>query len=109
VPNPGGHPLNDFWRALNFGFASMAGFLGLVLALRRRLPASGLLAAAFLLLPVVYYVVTAHARFRHPLEPLMAVLGVFLFQQAQLCWGFTLPGLRRLWPAPSGCTISSAN
>jgi hypothetical protein len=24
---------------------------------------------------------------------------VFLFQQAELRWGFTLPGLRVLWPA----------
>lgn len=109
VPNPAGHPGDDFWRALNFGFTSTAGLLGLVLALRRRLPASRLFTAAFLLLPVVYYVVTAHARFRHPLEPLMTVLGVFLFQQAKRSRGFTLPVLRRLWPAHPECTTSSAN
>jgi hypothetical protein len=27
--------------------------------------------------------VTVHARFRHPLEPLIALLGVFLFQSAE--------------------------
>jgi hypothetical protein len=73
--------------------------MGLALALRRRLPAAGLFAAALLLQPTVYYIVTAHARFRHPLEPLITVLGVYLFQQAERKWGFTLPGLRRLWPA----------
>jgi hypothetical protein len=53
------------------------------LALQRKAPAAGLLAWAFLLLPLVYYGVAAHARFRHPLEPLMVVLGVYLFQSAQ--------------------------
>jgi hypothetical protein len=32
----------------------------------------------------VYYAVAAHARFRHPLEPLMVVFGVYLFQSAEL-------------------------
>jgi hypothetical protein len=31
----------------------------------------------------MYYFVTVHARFRHPLEPLIAVLGIFLFQSAE--------------------------
>ncbi len=99
VPNPAGHPVADFGRALNYGLASCAGLLGLGLGLRRRIPGAALFAAAFLLLPAVYYIVAAHARFRHPLEPLMTLLGVFLFQQAKPRWGFTVPGLRRLWPA----------
>jgi uncharacterized membrane protein YeiH len=83
--------------------------LGLALALRRRAPCAKLFAAAFLLLPAVYYIVTAHARFRHPLEPLITLLGVFLFQHAEVRWGFTLPVLRRLWPARQKCTITRAN
>jgi hypothetical protein len=98
VPNATSHPIVDAGRVLNYGLTSCAGLLGLALALRQRRPASGLFAAAFLLLPVVYYIVTAGARFRHPLEPLMTVLGVCLFQQAELRLGFTFPGLRRLWP-----------
>jgi hypothetical protein len=110
VPNPAGHPFNDAGRALNYGLSSLAGLLGLALALRRRLPAAGLFAAVFLLQPTVYYIVTAHARFRHPLEPLITVLGVYLFQQAERKWGFTLPGLRRLWPAQwSRLTFSLQN
>ena len=70
-------------RTLNFCFISLAGLMGLALALRRRAPAAGLFAWAFLLLPVPYYIVTAHARFRHPLEPLIAILGVYLFQSAE--------------------------
>jgi hypothetical protein len=67
---------------LNYSFISLAGLLGLGLALRRREPAAGLFAWAFVLLPATYYVVTAHARFRHPLEPVLCVLGVYLFQSA---------------------------
>jgi len=69
-------------RLLSFGFISLVGLMGLALALRRRVPAAGLFAWAFLLLPVSYYLVTAGARFRHPLEPLITVLGVYLFQSA---------------------------
>lgn len=102
VPNADLSALANFGRGLNYGFTSLAGLLGLGLALRRRVSASGLFSAAFLLLPAVYYIVTAHARFRHPLEALITLLGVYLFQQAECRWGFTLPGLRRLWPAGPG-------
>ena len=98
VPNPAGHPAGDLIRGLNYGLASLAGVLGLLLALKRRIPGAGLFGTAFLVLPAAYYITTAHARFRHPLEPLITVLGVYLFQQAELRWGFTLPGLRKLWP-----------
>jgi hypothetical protein len=102
VPNAVLSPLELFGRGLNYGFTSLAGLLGLALALRRRLPGATLFAAAFLLLPAAYYVIEVHARFRHPLEPLITLLGVYLFQQAEGGWGFTLPGLRRLWPARGG-------
>jgi len=69
-------------RRLNFGFITLAGLMGLGLALHRRIPGAGMMAWAFLLLPVSYYLVTAGARFRHPLEPLMTILGVYLFQSA---------------------------
>lgn len=84
VPHPSvDSPWTEFGRNLNYAFASVAGLLGLGLALRRRIPASGLMAMAFLTVPLAYYVVAAHARFRHPLEPLLVILGVFLFQSAR--------------------------
>jgi 4-amino-4-deoxy-L-arabinose transferase-like glycosyltransferase len=81
------HPSDEAWynelgRTLNFAFISLAGLFGLALALRHRIPAAGLFACAFLLLPIPYYIVTVHARFRHPLEPLITILGVYLFQSA---------------------------
>jgi hypothetical protein len=39
------------------------------LALKRRIPGAVLFAWAFFLPPLVYYFVTVHARFRHPLRP----------------------------------------
>ncbi|HEY4380928.1 MAG TPA: hypothetical protein VGN01_11320, partial [Acidobacteriaceae bacterium] len=75
-------PLVEAFRVLNFAFISLAGLMGLGLALRQRVPAAGLFAGAFVLLPLTYYLVTVHARFRHPLEPLICVLGVYLFQSA---------------------------
>jgi 4-amino-4-deoxy-L-arabinose transferase-like glycosyltransferase len=85
VPHPvSATPWVEYARSLNFIFGSVCGLLGLALALRRKAPAAGLFAWAFLLLPLVYYGVAAHARFRHPLEPLMVVLGVYLFQSAEL-------------------------
>lgn len=82
------HPANDAWyvevgRVANFSFVSVAGLLGLALAIRRHKPAAWLFAWAFLLLPLIYYFVTVHARFRNPLEPLITVLGVYLFQSAE--------------------------
>lgn len=82
------HPSNDAWyveagRVANFSFVSLASLLGLALALKRHKPAAWLFAWAFLLVPLIYYFVTVHARFRDPLEPLCAILTVYLFQSAE--------------------------
>jgi hypothetical protein len=87
------HPFDDapwveYGRNLNYQFLSITGLLGLALALYRRLPASGLFAWTFALLPFLYYFVTVHARFRHPFEPLIDILGVYLFQSADKVWTF---------------------
>jgi 4-amino-4-deoxy-L-arabinose transferase-like glycosyltransferase len=87
VPHPGDEGfLNEYGRNLNFQFTSIVGLLGLTLALRRRAPAAWLFFWAFLLLPLTYYFVTVHARFRHPLEPLITILAVYLFQSAEKSW-----------------------
>jgi len=84
VPHPENvAPWVEYARSFNFVFTSVCGLMGLALALWRKAPAAGLFAWAFLLLPLVYYCVTVHARFRHPLEPLMVILGVYLFQSAE--------------------------
>jgi hypothetical protein len=78
--------VNEYGRNLNFQFTSIVGLLGVGLALRRHVPGAWLFFWVFLLLPLTYYFVTVHARFRHPLEPLIAILGVYLFQSAEKRW-----------------------
>jgi 4-amino-4-deoxy-L-arabinose transferase-like glycosyltransferase len=87
VPHPGDEGfVNEYGRNLNYQFTSLAGLFGLALALRRRVPAAALFFWAFLLLPLTYYFVTVSARFRHPLEPLIAIFAVYLFQSAEKSW-----------------------
>jgi Dolichyl-phosphate-mannose-protein mannosyltransferase len=82
------HPIEKGWngwfveiiREMNFCVLSLAGLMGLALSLHRRIPAARLFAWAFLLLPIPYYFITSGARFRHPLEPLICILAVYLFQ-----------------------------
>lgn len=84
VPHPVNRSaLNEFFRELNYCFFSVTGVLGLLLSLKRRAPAAGLFAWAFVLLPLPYYFITVNARFRHPIEPLIAIFTVYLFQSAE--------------------------
>ena len=48
---------------------------------------------AFVVIPFVYHFVFVQARFRHPLEPLITILGVYLFQSAEKSW--RVRGFRR--------------
>lgn len=82
------HPSDDAWnvevgRNFNYDVISIAGLLGLALAYRQRVPGAVLFGWIFLLLPLIYYFVTVHARFRHPFEPLITILAVNLFQSAE--------------------------
>ena len=69
-------------RVISYSFISLAGLFGLTLALKNRMPAAGLFAWIFLLLPLPYYTVFVQARFRHPFEPFLTILAVYLFQSA---------------------------
>ncbi|WP_255551068.1 glycosyltransferase family 39 protein [Granulicella sp. dw_53] len=80
----------EVMRELNYGFLSLSGLLGLAVSIRRRVPGVWLFAWAFAVLPFAYYLITVQARFRHPLEPLIAIFSVFLFQSAEKgrVWSF---------------------
>jgi hypothetical protein len=79
---PGRHPLSEDLRRLQYCFLSLCGLMGLALMLRRVVVGAWLFALCFALVPIPYYVVTVQARFRHPIEPLIAILGVYLFRSA---------------------------
>jgi 4-amino-4-deoxy-L-arabinose transferase-like glycosyltransferase len=83
VPHPSTkHEFGDYAREFFYCLASITFVLGLAISLRRKIPASGLFAWLFVLFPVTYYFVTVEARFRHPLEPLIVIFSVYLFQSA---------------------------
>lgn len=77
------HPWAEYGRTLSYAFLSLCGLLGLGLALRRHVPGTALMAWAFILAPLPYYFVTVQPRFRHPIEPLIAILGVYLFRSTE--------------------------
>jgi hypothetical protein len=75
--------LNETLRELNYAFVSLAGLLGLALALRNRVFGAWLFFWALWTVPLLYYAITVQARFRHPLEPILCVLAVYLFRSAR--------------------------
>jgi hypothetical protein len=75
-------PVSEVLRLLNYGFLSATGLMGLLVALRRRVPGAWMMAGVMMLVPLPYYLVTVQARFRHPIEPFICVLTVFLFRAA---------------------------
>lgn len=62
--------------------ASVLALWGLGRALRLRKPGAWLLFWLFLLYPAMYYFVYSIPRYRHPIEPEMAILAVFLLTEA---------------------------
>ncbi len=78
-----GRPMQEYLREFSYSFLSACGLLGLALMLRQKLEGAGLFALVFALVPLVYYFVTVQSRFRHPIEPLIAILGVYLFRSTE--------------------------
>jgi 4-amino-4-deoxy-L-arabinose transferase-like glycosyltransferase len=72
----------DF-RTSAFLATSVLAIWGLILALSQRRPAAWLFAGLIILYPLVYYFVFPHARYRHPIEPELTVLIVFLLTEAR--------------------------
>jgi 4-amino-4-deoxy-L-arabinose transferase-like glycosyltransferase len=64
--------------------SSILMFWGLGRALRRRKPGAWLFFWLILLYPAVYYVVFTHPRYRHPIEPEIVILSVFLITEAKV-------------------------
>lgn len=84
VPRPSNpNPIIEYSVNANLIFSSLCGLLGLALAFRSRIPAVGLFAWAMALFPVTYYFVEAGSRFRHPLDPLLYILTLYLWTSAE--------------------------
>jgi len=72
----------DF-RTSAFLATSVLALWGLGRALRQKRPGAWLFASLVLTYPTVYYFVFPHARYRHPLEPELLILIMFLLSEAK--------------------------
>ncbi len=63
--------------------SSVLAWWGALRAMRRRAPGATLFVLLLAVYPVIYYIVFPHPRYRHPIEPEMLILGVYLITQAE--------------------------
>ena len=82
VPRPTGSTTPWDFRSSLFLASSVLAIWGLVRALRQKRPGAWLFAGLVLTYPTVYYFVYPHARYRHPIEPELVILAVFLLCEA---------------------------
>jgi 4-amino-4-deoxy-L-arabinose transferase-like glycosyltransferase len=83
VPRPTSSvSLVDF-RSSAFLATSVLALWGLGRAVRQKRPGAWLFAGLVLTYPTVYYFVFPHARYRHPIEPELFILIVFLLSQVK--------------------------
>jgi 4-amino-4-deoxy-L-arabinose transferase-like glycosyltransferase len=63
--------------------SSLLAFAGLGLALRKRRPGAWLFLWLILSYPAVYYAVFPHPRYRHPIEPELGIMIVYVISEAE--------------------------
>jgi 4-amino-4-deoxy-L-arabinose transferase-like glycosyltransferase len=75
----------DLWisRHVNFALGAAFAFAGLWLTLRNGIRGGFLLACFLLIYPLPYYLVNPFVRYKHPIEPEMLLLIVYLFCEAR--------------------------
>lgn len=62
---------------------SVLGIWGLLLALKRRVHGAFLFASLVVFFPLVYYICFPEPRYRHPIDPELVILGVYLVTQSK--------------------------
>jgi 4-amino-4-deoxy-L-arabinose transferase-like glycosyltransferase len=83
VPRPSDSRVPWDFRNSLFLASSVLALWGLGRALRQKRPGAGLFAGLVLTYPTTYYFVFPHARYRHPIEPELLILAVFLLSEAR--------------------------
>jgi 4-amino-4-deoxy-L-arabinose transferase-like glycosyltransferase len=83
VPRPTDSTAPWDFRSSLFLASSVLAIWGLGRALRQKRPGAWLFAGLIALYPVAYYFVFPHARYRHPIEPELVILAVFLLCEAR--------------------------
>lgn len=69
---------NEWWQPWEVWWLSVLSLLGLLFVLTRRPPGWILYLAAVLVYPLPYYITYANAKYRHAIEPELALLGAYL-------------------------------
>ena len=82
VPRATGSLAPVDFRTSGFLATSVLALWGLARALRQKRPAAWLFAGLIAFYPAIYYFVYPHARYRHPIEPELTILVVFLILEA---------------------------
>ena len=84
VPRPTSSASWIDFRSSAFLATSVLALWGLGRALRQKQPGAWLFAGLVLTYPAVYYFVYPHARYRHPMEPELIILIVFLLSETRI-------------------------
>ena len=82
VPKTSNFPPPEVKNSM-FLASSVLCFFGLGLAIRRRKPGAWLFFWLILCYPLVYYVVFPHARYRHPIDPEVGMLAIYVIAAAE--------------------------
>jgi 4-amino-4-deoxy-L-arabinose transferase-like glycosyltransferase len=84
VPKPTNSTLPfDFRDSLYLAWSVLA-IWGVGRAVRKKIPGAWLFLWLVLMYPAVYYLVFPHARYRHPIEPELLILAVFLVSETEV-------------------------
>lgn len=83
LPRSSQIPILAHFKNSLFLASSVLAFWGLGLSLRNRKPGASLFFWLLLLYPVIYYFVFPHPRYRHPIEPELGILIVYVVSEAK--------------------------
>jgi 4-amino-4-deoxy-L-arabinose transferase-like glycosyltransferase len=84
VPRPTNSVAAVDFRSSAFLATSVLALWGLGRALRQKRPGAWLFAGLIFFYPAIYYFVYPHARYRHPMEPELLILIVFLLSEVKV-------------------------
>jgi 4-amino-4-deoxy-L-arabinose transferase-like glycosyltransferase len=82
LPKASENPVVAFFRRSLFTASSVLAFWGLARALRKHRPGAWLFFWLILAYPLVYYFLFPHPRYRHPIEPELGILMLYIISEA---------------------------
>jgi 4-amino-4-deoxy-L-arabinose transferase-like glycosyltransferase len=82
LPKTSENPVVAFFRKSLFAASSVLAFWGLARALRKHRPGAWLFLWLILSYPPVYYFLFPHPRYRHPIEPELGILILYIISEA---------------------------